>query len=155
MKYYSKDNRVHAFYTEGAEEITNPIREDGTLYPKHENTAHLERDENGRLFEYYNNDGTPNLTKAQELLDIETYNQWKQDRTEAVSNIVVDVDGVRFDGDEDSQARMSRAIQVLIGDETIQWITADNNVVTTNQTVLGVALKLAGIEQARIWIEGK
>ena len=50
---------------------------------------------------------------------------------------------------------MSRAMQVLVGEETIDWITADNKVVNITQTELGKALKLAGQEQSRLWVKGE
>jgi len=38
------------------------------------------------------------------------YRSWKSEREEKVRAIVVEVDGLRFDGDEDSQNRMARAV---------------------------------------------
>jgi len=80
---------------------------------------------------------------------------WKMARENAVNNIVVLVDGIKYDGDETSQSRMVRAIQSLVGSETVWWVDADNNPQEVTQTELGKALRLAGAEQSRLWNEGR
>ena len=76
---------------------------------------------------------------------------WKIEREAAVNAIVVEVDGYAYQGDETSQTRMTRAIQSLVGDEPITWVTVDNQMIVVTQTELGKALKLAGAEQSRLW----
>lgn len=75
----------------------------------------------------------------------------KDKRAVDVAKITVDVDGMVFDGDENSQARMHRAITILVGDQKMPWTLADNTVVDVTQTILKKALTLAGTKQSEIW----
>ena len=66
MKYYEdKKNNIFAnpINLDDLTEITNPIRNDGTLLPKHSSLNTLIKDENGNLYKFYNQDGTPDITK--------------------------------------------------------------------------------------------
>lgn len=86
----------------------------------------------------------------------EVYIAWKAQREQAVSLLRVEVDGLVFDGDEDSQNRMARAVAAadsLL--ETTEWTLADNTVVTVTVQQLKTACRLAGEEQTRIWNEGR
>ena len=56
-----------------------------------------------------------------------------------------------FDGNEPSQARMSRAIQTLESDETIDWRMFDNSTETITKTELGLALRASGIKMSELW----
>ena len=79
----------------------------------------------------------------------------KAARTLAVENIkVTTAAGHTFDGDETSQARMSRAILVLStgAAATVPWVLADNTVLQASAAELTEALALAGAEQARLWV---
>ena len=79
----------------------------------------------------------------------------KAARTLAVENIkVTTAAGHTFDGDETSQARMSRAILVLStgAAATVPWVLADNTVIQATAAELTEALALAGAEQARFWV---
>ena len=80
----------------------------------------------------------------------------KTDRTEAVSRITVEVDGLVFDGDETSQDRMTRAITMftssgLPADTTTSWVLADNTVAQVTIGQLTQALLLAGQKQTELW----
>jgi len=81
---------------------------------------------------------------------------WKQERAEAVKNIkVTTTAGNTFDGDEESQTRMARAVVALdaVGPEAaVTWVLADNSVIQASAAELREALALAGAEQARLWI---
>ncbi|MCQ4257482.1 DUF4376 domain-containing protein [Stutzerimonas stutzeri] len=81
---------------------------------------------------------------------------WKGKRAAAVERIkVTTTSGREFDGDEASQGRMARAILGLqeAGEgETVTWVLADNTPVAVTAAELGEALKLAGAEQARLWV---
>lgn len=84
------------------------------------------------------------------------YALWKADREERVRAIVVEVDGLHFDGDEDSQNRMARAVAAadsLL--ETTEWTLADNTIAMVSVQALKTACRLAGEEQTRIWNEGR
>lgn len=63
--------------------------------------------------------------------------------------------GKVFDGDEKSQERILRAINIatITGDTTTQWKMADNTIVEVTLEELKEALTLAGKEMSRIWLE--
>ncbi len=81
---------------------------------------------------------------------------WKAQRAEAVRSIkVTTASGRVFDGDEMSQARMARGILGLQAEgegATVTWVLANNEAVTVTAAELAEALKLAGAEQARLWV---
>ena len=96
---------------------------------------------------------------TQEELDAQALAQAKSERAEAVAKIVVEVDGMKFDGDEDSQTRMARTITAsqalgLPEDSTISWAMADTNANKVEQVTiaqLSKALYLAGCKQSELW----
>lgn len=78
----------------------------------------------------------------------------KISRERAVSSIQVTVStGKVFDGDEDSQNRMARAIIGMnaVKADVITWTLADNSVVAATLAELTEALVLSGKEQANLW----
>ena len=82
--------------------------------------------------------------------------QAKAGRAEAVSRIIVEVDGMTFDGDETSQDRMTRAITMFTSsglpeDTTTSWVLADNTVAQVTIGQLTQALLLAGKKQTELW----
>lgn len=78
----------------------------------------------------------------------------KKLRQEKVDSIVVTTaSGKAFDGDEQSQGRMSRAITALSPAETTTWVLSDNTPTQTTREELQEALRLAGAEQTVIWVE--
>lgn len=77
--------------------------------------------------------------------------QAKQERDEAVASIVVEVDGMKFDGDEVSQGRMARSAVAMNDDETITWVLNDNSIAQVTKEQLLKALRLSGEEQTRLW----
>lgn len=81
--------------------------------------------------------------------------QLKIKRAEAVANIKVTTQaGNTFDGDEESQGRMTRAIIALSTGlaPSVNWVLADNSVIAATAAELTEALVLAGQAQAAIWI---
>ena len=80
-------------------------------------------------------------TKAQTLADVSTIT-------------VTTSTGKVFDGDETSQDRMIRAIQIanITGVNTTQWKLADNTIVEVTLAELQEAVTLAGQEMSRIWL---
>ena len=84
--------------------------------------------------------------------------QAKYERAEAVSKIIVEVDGMKFDGDEEAQTRIGRtvagaiALGVDINTYTQTWVLADNTIATPTIKQLATALKLAGEKQTELWI---
>jgi len=89
---------------------------------------------------------------TQEDLDKQEREVFKRNREEAVKNIKVEVDGMIFDGDETSQTRMSRAIQLMNDTETTLWVLANNQLIQVTKTQLSEALRLSAEEQTRLWI---
>lgn len=84
------------------------------------------------------------------------YETWKLGRQKKVDAISVVVDGMLFDGDEESQNRMARAVAAadsLL--EATEWTMADNTVAEVTVQQLKTACRLAGEEQTRIWNEGR
>ena len=75
----------------------------------------------------------------------------KAEREDYVSKIVVEVDGMMFDGDETSQDRMARSIIALDLGEKVQWVLADNTIKMVTRAQLREALRKAGKAQTEIW----
>lgn len=75
----------------------------------------------------------------------------KAEREDYVKRIVVEVDGMKFDGDEVSQDRMARSIIALDLGEKVQWVLADNTVAQVTRAQLREALRKAGTAQTAIW----
>ena len=88
---------------------------------------------------------------TQEELDAQALAQAKVERAEAVAKIVVEVDGMKFDGDETSQGRMARSAVAMTDDETITWVLHDNTIAQVTKVQLLQALRLSGEEQTRLW----
>ncbi len=83
--------------------------------------------------------------------------RFKADRAEEVARITVTTaSGNTFDGDENSQSRMARAILGLQGQpegSTVQWVLNDNTVVDVGIAELQEALTLAGLRQTELWVQ--
>lgn len=80
---------------------------------------------------------------------------WKVRRAQLVAAIKVTTSaGHTFDGDEQSQGRMARAILGLqsVPGGSVTWVLADNSVQEVGAAELTEALTLAGAEQARLWV---
>jgi len=94
----------------------------------------------------------PQVRTGYEVLNPYSRDLFKKDRSARVTNIKVAVDGMEFDGDEESQTRMARAIVALDEGETILWVLADNTASQPTREQLKNALRLAGEVQAEIWV---
>lgn len=77
----------------------------------------------------------------------------KAEREDYVSKIIVEVDGMMFDGDEISQDRMARSIIALDLGEKVQWVLADNSIKMVSRQQLREALRKAGEAQTAIWAD--
>ena len=77
---------------------------------------------------------------------------FKQERAKAVAAIVVEVDGLLFDGDEIAQTRMTRAALVMSDEEATLWVQANNEPAQVTKAQLVEAVRLAGAEQTRLWV---
>lgn len=94
---------------------------------------------------------------TQEEIEAQALAQAKAERAEAVSKIVVEVDGMKFDGDEESQTRMGRTIAAAVAlgvdltKEKRTWVLADNSIAEVTIAQLAKALQLAGDAQTELW----
>lgn len=92
-----------------------------------------------------------------EELEAQALEQAKSERASAVSKIVVEVDGMLFDGDETAQTRMGRtvagavALGLDIETEKRTWVLADNTVAEVTVKQLVEALRKAGDVQTELW----
>lgn len=93
-----------------------------------------------------------------EELEARALAQAKAERAEAVEAITVEVDEMVFDGDEESQTRLSRTISaaVALGVDletyTQTWVLADNTIAQPTIKQLAEALRLAGEKQTELWV---
>ena len=96
------------------------------------------------------------IITAAEVLKATNYHsdKFKVDRADKVKAIKVTVGTKEFDGDEDSQTRMARAIITLERSsvESTMWRLADNTVADVTIDELSQALLLAGQAQTDVWM---
>jgi hypothetical protein len=92
---------------------------------------------------------TPEEQEAQDLAIA------KRERAAKVAAITVEVDGMVFDGDEQAQSRMARAITAAetAGLESTAWVLADNTVATVTKVQLQQALAKAMIAMSELWTQ--
>lgn len=78
----------------------------------------------------------------------------KRVRDMAVSAIVVEVDGMVFDGNEESQSRMVRMIRSMeeLNEPSCQWVLHDNSVATVTLAQLKMASSMAMKKQSELWV---
>lgn len=88
----------------------------------------------------------------------------KAERAQAVSEITVEVDGMVFQGDEESQTRLTRVVSMAVAQgydldsTTWTWVLADNTVAHPTIRQLAKACEEAGKKQTELWTvpyEGK
>ena len=103
--------------------------------------------------EWVEGGGVPDPAQTPKEIEADLRAMKKEDRTRKVSEIVVDVGGLRFDGDETSQDRMSRTILVMkaTGVASIPWTLADNTIVEVTVDNLIEALFKSGQAQSSMW----
>ncbi|MGI2056261.1 DUF4376 domain-containing protein [Shewanella baltica] len=96
--------------------------------------------------------------RAEILIDGISINEYlfRTQRTAAVNSIIVEVDGLVFDGDEQSQRRMLAAIHASedAGIESTIWRLADNTEAAVTVEQIRQAHSLAIIEQGKLWTKG-
>lgn len=84
------------------------------------------------------------------------YGAWKVDRQARVDALVVEVDGLPFDGDEVSTRRMADMIAGADDlADTTEWTLANNGVAVVTIRQLKAALRLATEARTAIWNEGR
>ncbi|NKC17986.1 hypothetical protein CWC29_003895 [Pseudoalteromonas sp. S4498] len=79
--------------------------------------------------------------------------RFKSQRAANVASIAVEVDGLVFDGDEQSQQRMVRAILLMTDSDMQRWVLANNTVANVTKAQLTQACLLAAEQQSDLWIE--
>lgn len=78
----------------------------------------------------------------------------KQLRAQEVASIIVTTQaGNAFDGYEDAQNRMARAIAGMEDTDEILWVLADNTPAMVGKTELKEALRLSGQAQTELWVK--
>lgn len=84
------------------------------------------------------------------------YEAWKVERQGRVDALVVEVDGMTFDGNEISTRRMADVIAAAddLADAT-EWTLADNRVVVVTVRQLKQALRLSTASRTAIWNDGR
>lgn len=76
----------------------------------------------------------------------------KLERDEELASLVVTTaSGLAFDGDEESQSRLARAVLAMEDGDTRFWVLADNSTAEVTREELLEALRLANAEQDAIW----
>lgn len=93
----------------------------------------------------------PEYVPTQEEIEAKALAKAKAERANAVAKITVEVDGMKFNGDEVSQSRMARSAVAMNDEETITWVLADNTIAQVTKVQLLQALRLSGEEQTRLW----
>lgn len=84
------------------------------------------------------------------------YEAWKVERKARVDALVVEVDGLAFDGNEISTRRMTDMIAGADDlADTTEWTLADNGVAVVTIRQLKAALRLATESRTAIWNEGR
>lgn len=99
--------------------------------------------------EYYEVVALPEPTA--EEIEAQALAQAKAERASEVERLTVEVEGMVFDADETSQARMSVAASSMTDDETNVWVLHDNTVVQVTKAQLLLACRLARIAQSAVW----
>lgn len=111
-----------------------------------QNNCRIKKDGNLRIIEAIP-EPTPEELEAQAL------EQAKAERAAEVEALTVEVEGMVFDADETSQARMAVAASSMTDDETNVWVLADNTIVQVTKAQLMQACRLARIAQSAVWIK--
>lgn len=106
------------------------------------------------LYDRMSNGSAGEVAPAPPPTEEQTAVEWKQERERQVANITVQVDGKTFDGNEEAQSRMVRAVTVLQlqpKGTVVNWTLADNTVVPVTLPVLAAALTASMQRMAELW----
>lgn len=95
----------------------------------------------------------PDPEPTEEEKEAQRLEEAKRLRAQQVAAIKVEVDGMTFDGDETSQSRMARALEVasITGMESTVWVLADNTVAEVTVAQMQQALSKAMLEMGELW----
>ncbi|OCR99010.1 hypothetical protein A9K75_08865 [Campylobacter fetus subsp. testudinum] len=109
------------------------------------------------------------VDKSQQEISAIKYDEWKKTRAAKVAKIEIVIDnckladgsgalnGVSFQGDEDSQNRLSRALAMasLSGLTSTLWVSTDNKTYDISVAQIGEILLKAGLAQTALWNENR
>ena len=91
--------------------------------------------------------------KPQDVLEAEALASAKAERAKAVAALIVEVDGMAFDGDEKAQERMARAVLMAESpEESMEWVLADSSVAIVTAAQLRRACRAAGKAMGALWV---
>lgn len=95
----------------------------------------------------------PDPEPTEEEKEAQKLEEAKRLRAQQVAAIKVEVDGMTFDGDETSQSRMARALEVasITGMGSTVWVLADNTVAEVTVAQMQQALSKAMLEMGELW----
>lgn len=95
----------------------------------------------------------PDPEPTEEEKEAQKLEEAKRLRAQQVAAIKVEVDGMIFDGDETSQSRMARALEVasITGMGSTVWVLADNTVAEVTVAQMQQALSKAMLEMGELW----
>lgn len=92
--------------------------------------------------------------KSDEQIAEAALSKAKQERAQAVAGIIVTTtSGNSFDGHEDAQNRMSRALLGLSDTDMMPWVLADNSIAQVTKAELQEALRLSSTAMAELWVK--
>lgn len=80
-----------------------------------------------------------------------TLREAKATRQADVDALTVEVQGKLFDGNEEAQTRMSRAVVAMSDTDETLWVLADNTTALVTRAELQAVLRLAVEAQTAIW----
>lgn len=81
----------------------------------------------------------------------EALKQAKETRTQTINATTVEVSGHVYDANETAQARLSRVVQILPENESVDWVLSDNTVARITVAELKEVLRLAVRNQVSLW----
>lgn len=92
-------------------------------------------------------------TMSQEEIEAQRLAEAKRIRAEQVGTIIVEVDGMPFDGGEHAQARMANAIKAseILGRSSVIWVLANDKVATVTVEQLKEAFAKSVVTMGEFW----
>lgn len=94
------------------------------------------------------------ISKWPEVQAAILWERYKSDRMDQLARSTVEVSGMVFDADEDSQNRMARAIVIMSGDPevtSVRWRLSNNTEAQVDLATMRLALKAAAAKQTDLW----
>lgn len=125
MKYYKdNDNNIYTFYEDGFQEIETPIFK-GKVLKGHYNITQVETKEDASYATYYNEDGTIDWDKENELINSIQKKEASQQKLSHIELLTATVNSVEYDAHTRARGDLS-AIVALANFEFIQALVSKN-----------------------------